>query len=132
MFNFPGPEIMVPFIFFAFLFGIIFVSSYFRSRTRISHYHAMETLIDKAGDMPEERFEALKLTLQDGHSRSEYRSGLIWSFIGIALIAFFALQAFEDGDGYYQIAIGLFTLAIVAAKLLNIRREDHKHTLPNS
>lgn len=131
MFNFPGPEIAVPFFLFAMIFGIVFASSYFGSRTRIARYHAMEKLIEKSGELPQERLEELKASLFDVKQKSEFKSGLIWSFIGIALIVFFALQSFEDGDGYYQIAIGLFPLAIGAAKLLNCRREDRKNPDPS-
>lgn len=131
MFNFPGPEIAVPFFIFAMIFGIVFVSSYFRSRQRIARYQAIEKLIDKADALPHDIYEDLKVSLYDGKQKSEYKSGLVLCFIGIALMAFFALQAFEDAEDYYLICIGLFPLAVGVAKLLNCRHEERKLSHPH-
>jgi hypothetical protein len=91
-------KILVPLIFFGFLAAVIIVPRVMKSKERQAMQQTIRAAIESGQPLPPEVLDAMTRNVRTEPSAArDFRSGIVWLFIGIGLAAFGYLLGFEPG-----------------------------------
>ena len=118
-------DILVPFGFFTMIVLVVAVPLWFGYRKRQGRIKLIETIIDKGQPLTPELLEGIDKAV-DGKSQphvSTMGNAITLILVGVALAVFFLLMALSSHSGghgdYFLVAIGLFPIAVGAARLID-------------